>query len=133
MAIKNYLAGNKKYLYFRTTDALADDDDTAASGLIPTDSITGMHPTTDATLRVYFTPKIPFFSDGSDNNYKDNDFIQIEVTANKHKEVMKAIVDSINDEFGDPFIIVGDDTTGEYLHADITGIGAINIDGGIEP
>jgi len=121
----------EKYLYFRTTATLADDDDSATSGLIPASAITGMHPVTDNALRLYYSPRIPFASDGTDNNYINNDFVQIQVTANKHKEVMEAIVKLLNDPFIDPFVVIADDTTKEYAHPNITSMGLLTPDGGL--
>ena len=130
MGITNPTSG-EKYLYFRTTSALGEDDDSESSGLIPASAITGMHPTTDVTLRIYYSPRIPFASDGQDGNVINNDSVQIDVTANKHEEVMKAIIRLINDPFGDSFIVVADDTTKEYAHPDITSMGAVTPDGGL--
>jgi hypothetical protein len=130
MGITNPNSG-EKYLYFRTTATLADDDDSATSGLIPASAITGMHPTTDTALRIYYSPRIPFASDGQDGNVINNDFVQVNVTANKHKEVMKAIVKLVNDPFGDSFIVIADDVTKEYAHTNITDMGAVTPDGGL--
>ena len=43
-----------KYLYFRTTATIADDDNKIDSACWPASSLTGMHPTSDTLLTLYF-------------------------------------------------------------------------------
>ena len=46
----------EKYLYFRTTATLADDDDTAQSLVVKASDFRGGQPTSDTAVTLYFLP-----------------------------------------------------------------------------
>ena len=139
----------ENYLYFRTQATLANDDDVAQSGLFPVSSFLGMHPTTDTTLQLFFKPRLLVDSTSNlalnqDSTHDvaastlqqlssktESDSVVIVVTANKHKEVMQAICNTMTQSQAG-FINVADDISGapSYLHPNITGCGTITIETG---
>jgi len=136
----------ENYLYFRTQATIANDDDIAQSAMFPASSFMGCYPSSDTSLKLHF--KSIFLQDVAATRVIQNDtdltsasimvkqphdlhtdHVILTITANKHKEVMKAISVAINTyEYGG-FVTVADDRTSftEYLHADITACGAITI------
>tara|TARA_R100000773_G_scaffold36091_1_gene31077 strand:- start:49 stop:444 length:396 start_codon:yes stop_codon:yes gene_type:complete len=125
----------KKYFYFRTEAAVADDDDIARSVMIPVDSLLGMYPTSDTALTVTFTPVNAIMADGQDGAVVNSDKVVLNVNTNAHREVMYAIANAANASAStkDGVITVADDATDDnnaaavYLHADITSCGAITL------
>ena len=127
----------RKYFYFRTEAAVADDDDSARSAMFPVDSLLGMHPTSDTALTLFFTPQIRIaggVTDGAD--FTNADSVVLNVNTNAHREVMYAIARAANatgPQYNDGVITVADDATDDsnaaavYLDADITTCGAISI------
>ena len=138
----------ENYLYFRTQATLANDDDVAQSGLFPVSSFLGMHPTSDTALTLFFKPRQLVDSTAMHvletdekatagaaastlqqlSNKTEADNVVLTVTANKHKEVMQALADTMTQSQAG-FINVADDVSGapSYLHANITSCGAITI------
>jgi len=132
------------YLYFRTQATIADDDDIAQSAMFPASSFLGCHPTSDSAMKLHFksmnlqdvsatrviqndtdiTSASIMVKQGHD---LETDTVFLTITANKHKEVMQSIANSIAQAKG--FITVADDVSGapSYLHANITACGAITI------
>ena len=47
------------------------------------------------------------------------------IVANKHREVLEDILGAISSK--NPFVVGGDDTTGEYISKHITSVGSIDI------
>ena len=138
----------ENYLYFRTNATLAQDDDVAQSGLFPVSSFLGMHPASDTTLTLFFKPRLLVDSTSSLALNQDTDLVTVStlqtlasktesdsvvlvVTANKHKEVMQAICNTMTQSQAG-FINVADDLTGStsYLHPNITSCGGITIETG---
>tara|TARA_R100000030_G_C3160658_1_gene100687 strand:- start:34 stop:432 length:399 start_codon:yes stop_codon:yes gene_type:complete len=126
----------RKYFYFRTEAAVADDDDIARSVMIPVDSLLGMYPTSDTALTVTFTPVNAIMADGQDGAVVNSDKVVLNVNTNAHREVMYAIANAANatgPQYSDGVITVADDATDDnnaaavYLHADITSCGAISL------
>ena len=126
----------RKYFYFRTEAAVADDDDIARSVMIPVDSLLGMYPTSDTALTVTFTPVNAIMADGQDGAVVNSDKVVLNVNTNAHREVMYAIAQAANATgpgYSDGVITVADDATDDsnaaavYLHADITSCGAITL------
>ena len=127
----------RKYFYFRTEAAVADDDDSARSLMIPVDNLLGMHPTSDTALTLSFTPVLRVaggVTDGAD--FTNADTVVLNVNTNSHREVMYAIAQAANATgpgYSDGVITVADDATDDsnaaavYLHADITDCGAIGV------
>ena len=137
----------ENYLYFRNQATLSSDDDVAQSGLFPVSSFLGMHPTTDTTLQLFFKPRLLVDSTSNlalnqDSTHDvaastlqqlssktESDSVVIVVSANKHKEVMQAICNTMTQSQAG-FINVADDISGapSYLHANITSCGSITIE-----
>tara|TARA_R110001592_G_scaffold4958_1_gene27294 strand:- start:2136 stop:2597 length:462 start_codon:yes stop_codon:yes gene_type:complete len=139
----------ENYLYFRTQATIADDDDIAQSAMFPASSFMGCYPTTDTTLKVHFKSIILQDVAATRVIQQDTDLatasimvkqphdlptdhVLLTITANKHKEVMKAISVAINTyEYGG-FITIADNKTGvtEYLDTNITACSTITINTG---
>tara|TARA_R100001230_G_C5500282_1_gene44535 strand:- start:51 stop:452 length:402 start_codon:yes stop_codon:yes gene_type:complete len=127
----------KKYFYFRTEAAVADDDDSATSLLIPVDRLRGMIPTSDTALTLTFSPVLRVaggVTDGQD--FTNADRVILNVNTNSHREVMLAIARAANatgPQYSDGIITVADDATDDdnaaavYLDGDITSCGAISV------
>ena len=135
----------ENYLYFRTQATLANDDAVADSGLFPASSFLGMHPTSDTALTLFFKPRQLVDSTSSVALNQDTDLttvstlqtlasktesdnVVLTITANKHKEVMQALCNSMTQSQAG-FINVADDVSGtpSYLHPNITACGAITV------
>jgi len=123
----------RKFFYFRTEAAVADDDDIATSCLFPVDNLVSMYPTSDTALTLTIKPALPVQADGQDAAVINNDTIILNVNTNSHREVMFAIANaaSATGPSKDGVITVADDATDDnnaaavYLHPDITSCGAI--------
>ena len=126
----------KKFFYFRTEAAVADDDDIARSVMFPVDNLISMYPTSDTALTLTIKPALPVQADGQDGAVINNDTIVLNVNTNAHREVMYAIAQAANatgPQYNDGVITVADDATDDsnaaavYLHSDITSCGAISL------
>ena len=123
----------RKFFYFRTEAAVADDDDIARSCMFPVDNLISMYPTSDTALTLTIKPALPVQADGQDAAVINNDTIILNVNTNSHREVMFAIANAAaaGGASKDGVITVADDATDDnnaaavYLHADITSCGAI--------
>ena len=124
----------RKFFYFRTEAAVADDDDIARSCMFPVDNLISMYPTSDTALTLTIKPALPVQADGQDGAVINNDTIILNVNTNAHREVMYAIAQAANATgpgYSDGVITVADDATDDsnaaavYLHEDITSCGAI--------
>ena len=138
----------ENYLYFRAQATLANDDAVADSGLFPVSSFLGMHPTADNKLTLFFKPRKLVDSTSSVALNQDTDLTTVStlqtlaskteadsvilgVTANKHKEVMQAICNTMTQSQAG-FINVADDESGtpSYLHPHITSCDTITVETG---
>ena len=127
----------QKYLYFRTD---ADEDDDAAS----TDSatfllsrLTGMHPSGDAAITLFFEPTIPYLAAAEADQFANCDSVILNVTEGTAFEVMRDLATAFAGGSGAlqvPFLTVADDMTtlldnttrsAVYLVPNITSCGAI--------
>ena len=126
----------RKFFYFRTEAAVADDDDIARSVMFPVDNLISMYPTSDTALTLTIKPALPVQADGQDGAVINNDTIVLNVNTNAHREVMYAISQAANatgPQYNDGVITVADDATDDsndaavYLHSDITSCGAISL------
>ena len=137
----------ENYLYFRTQATLADDDAKEDSGLFPVSSFLGMNPTSDTALTLFFKPRRLVDSTSSVALNQDSthdvaastlqtiaskteaDSVVLTITANKHKEVMQALCNTMTQSQAG-FINVADDISGapSYLHPNITACGTITIE-----
>ena len=124
----------RKFFYFRTEAAVADDDDIARSVMFPVDNLISMYPTSDTALTLTIKPALPVQADGQDGAVINNDTIILNVNTNSHREVMYEIARAANaggTAYSDGVITVADDATDDsnaaavYLHEDITSCGAI--------
>ena len=124
----------RKFFYFRTEAAVADDDDIARSVMFPVDNLISMYPTSDTALTLTIKPALPVQADGQDGAVINNDTVILNVNTNAHREVMYAIAQAANASgaaYSDGVITVADDATDDsnaaavYLHEDITSCGAI--------
>ena len=135
----------ENYLYFRTQATIADDDDIAQSAMFAVSNFRGCYPTSDTALKLHF--KSVFLDSAATSRVIQNDTdltaasimvqhdhdirtdtVILNVTANKHKEVMQALANTMTQSQAG-FINVADDVSGapSYLHANITSCGAITI------
>ena len=135
----------ENYLYFRTQATLANDDDIAQSAMFAVSNFRGCYPVGDTTLKLHFRS---VFLDSAatsrviqgdtdltaasimvqhDHDIR-TDTVILNVTANKHKEVMQALANTMTQSQAG-FINVADDISGapSYLHANITSCGSITI------
>ena len=117
-----------KFLYFRTVDAIANDDATGDSAIFPVSSFLGGEPTSDTSITLFFK------SMKNSHNHDDHtisDSVVLTTATNKAKEAFKIIVDAIagNTFSKISFITVIDDVTDTGIATDIiTECGAITID-----
>ena len=116
-----------KYLYFRTTSKIADDDDSAQSALFPWSSFMGMHPTSDTTLTLFFKAQIRHRSDGQEGNAVNNDSVILTIPTNTHKAAIAEIIDLVTNTPQDSILYVGDDYTGSYASNKWSAISTISI------
>ena len=136
----------ENYLYFRTQATLVQDDAVADSGLFPVSSFLGMHPTSDTALTLFFKPRLLVDTTSSIalnphqgqtvaastlqrlSSKTESDSVILNITVNKHKEVMQALCNTMTQSQAG-FINVADDESGtaSYLHPHITACGAITI------
>ena len=135
----------ENYLYFRTQATLADDDDIAQSAMFAVSNFRGCYPVSDTTLKLHF--RSVFLDSAATSRVIQNDSdltaasimvqhdhdirtdtVILNVTANKHKEVMQALANTMTQSQAG-FINVADDISGapSYLHANITSCGSITI------
>ena len=137
----------ENYLYFRTSPTLANDDAVADSGLFPVSSFLGMHPTSDTALTLFFKPRLLVDTTSSIalnphqgqtvaastlqrlSSKTESDSVILNITVNKHKEVMQALCNTMTQSQAG-FINVADDISGapSYLHPNITTCGTITIE-----
>jgi len=138
----------KNYLYFRTQATLADDDDIGQSAMFPASSFMGCYPISDTTIKLHF--KSVIMQDASATRVIQNDTditsasimvaqnhdivtdsVILTITANKHKEVMKALAGALNKNYanGGGFITIADDLTNftSYLNSNITACSTITV------
>ena len=126
------------YLYFRTEAAVADDDGSGNSALYPATSFRGGEMTSDTSMTLFFQNlKRPDHQGNSlvvDNadNLPLCDTVVLNITANKGREVLEAIVGAMNAGLNSGFIVVGDDAADssggtQYISSDISSVGTITI------
>ena len=91
-----------KYLYFRTTATIADDDNKIDSVCLPASSLTGMHPTSDTLLTLYFksiargSGNLGYDAGDGNTPLENRDYVSVTVPANTHAKAMKAITGAIS-------------------------------------
>jgi len=126
------------YLYFRTEAAVGDDDGSGNSVLFPATSFRGAEMSADATIVLSFDPSKRPGDTGvagaadSAANLPLVDTVVLNITANKGKEVLEAIVGAMNAGLNSGFVVVADDAADaaggtQYISSDITSCGNITI------
>jgi hypothetical protein len=90
--------------------------------MLPVAKITGIMPTGRTKVRFRFpasviTTSISKYSHG---------FVDLNITQDTSKEVIKAIIDATNATPADGVIVIADDITLEYIHKDIDSISSIH-------
>ena len=139
----------EKFLYFRVVADVDNDDGTAkgsdtdhpTSLMIPSSKIVSIAPSTDSILLIQFESvrNQPAMRAGATGEEVLTDFVGIEITRHKHKEVADAIIQAINSNqlYTDGFITVFDHVTTNLaneaveeikLHPDIIGPAAYTSD-----
>tara|TARA_R110000764_G_scaffold236865_1_gene332450 strand:+ start:396 stop:851 length:456 start_codon:yes stop_codon:yes gene_type:complete len=135
----------ENYLYFRNQATLSSDDDIAQSAMFAVSNFRGCYPVSASTLKLHF--RSVFLDSAATSRVIQNDTnlevasimvqhdhdirtdtVILNVTANKHKEVMQALANTMTQSQAG-FINVADDVSGapSYLHANITSCGSITI------
>ena len=126
------------YLYFRTQATLADDDSSADSMCFPLSRLTGMVPTADDTLTLFFQPvimkeKVQFDHDGDSTTSVINDKVVCTIGTNDHKDAITALSRLFSGAanggplYNDGFIVVADDLTSTYAVSEVTALSTFSI------
>ena len=128
----------RKYFYFRTEAAVADDDDKARSDMIPVERFRGAIPTNSSAgtaaniITLFFESAANMAGAGQNGEIIIQDTVVLNVTAGKAKDVLVALAEAANGHpHSDGVIVVADDATNDanaeavYLHSGITSCGAI--------
>ena len=117
----------EKYLYFRTTATLADDDDTAQSLVVKASDFRGAQPTSDTAVTLYFNPVIALHDEAGDA-FVNSDTVVLNTGTNNAKQVFNAIARAIaGANFqNQAMITVADDVNSIYLDG-IATCGAISV------
>ena len=125
------------YLYFRTQATLADDDSSADSMCFPLSRLTGMVPSADDTLNLYFAPaimkeKVQFDHDGDSTTSVKNDYVVCSIGTNDHADTIAALsrlfAGAANGGVHhDGFIVVADDLASTYAVSEVTGLSTISV------
>ena len=124
----------EKYLYFRTQATIGDDDDSGQSVMFPLSSLTGMVPSADDTLNIYFKPMIKqamnrFDHDGDSTSTVNSDYVVVTLSSNNtHKDVIAALSRLFaGGPLSDGYIDVADDLTSTYAVSGIAGLSTISV------
>ena len=128
----------RKYFYFRTEAAVADDDDKARSAMIPVERFRGAIPTNSSAgtaaniITLFFESAANMAGAGQNGEIIIQDTVVLNVTVGKAKDVLVALAEAANGHpHSDGVIVVADDATNDanaeavYLHSGITSCGAI--------
>jgi hypothetical protein len=121
----------EKYVYFRTVADEDDDDAVADAVAVPVGRITGMNPTSDTAITIWFRSLYSEQGDAQSGSVVINDSVVLNVSQGKTANVLQTIIGAINatgPQYSDGFIVIADDTTTDY---DGTTRSAVYIDGNI--
>ena len=112
----------ERYVYFRTTATLADDDDDESSCLFPLSSFISAYTAGATTIILRFKKMKVSKSDGSYDN------IRVTTSSGNSGTALNAIVEefSTGENY---FIVIGDDESGteDYINSAISAVAAIDI------
>ena len=125
-----------KYFYFRAVTDEDNDDDQAASVMVPVNKITALEPNSAITnIRVWFESEANYAM-VQDRVSLQNGYVDLTITRGKLKEVMEAIVAAMNaGPHSDGVTVIADDVTTDflgttrpatYIHPDITACSAVS-------
>ena len=126
----------KNFLYFRNVALLATDQAIENSACFPYDSLLGIHPVSDTSVRLTFEPiqrpagaNTTLVAD-TGANLPLVDTVVLNITANKGREVMQAIIGACNASLSDGLIVIADDAADQtggakYLVSNISSCGTI--------
>jgi len=119
----------EKYLYFRTQATIGDDDAKDDSCMFPLSRMTGMVPSADDTLNIYFAPMIPYQHDDQNGNVINSDYVVVSLSSvNTHADVIAALTRKFAASFReDGYISVVDDKEGTQCVEGISGLSTISI------
>ena len=113
----------KRYFYFRTVDAINNDDNIDDSILVPVENITGFRSFSDTRIDVHFSPVTLVSAEGSP---VPNDSVQLTVASSKLHEIIQALCEATNNgPHEDGITTIADDVTGTYLNPNITACSTI--------
>ena len=131
----------RKYFYFRTEAAVADDDDKARSAMIPVDRFRGAIPTNSSAgtaanvITLFFESAINQKGAGQNGEIIIQDTVVLNVTVGQAKNVLQAIAEAANGHpHSDGVVVIYDEATTDYdgttkaavsVHSGITSVGAI--------
>ena len=120
------------YLYFRTQATLGDDDDSGQSGCFKLSRLTGMHPTSDTALTLFFEPQIPYLAAAEADQFANCDAVILTVGTNDHKDAItdltRLFAGAANGGIHhDGFIVVADDLAATYAVSTVTAVGTITV------
>ena len=122
------------YLYFRTQGTLADDDAAGDSAMYPLSSLTGMVPSADDTLNLYFKKMIGVQQNTDDDvaEVLNNDKVVCTIGTNDHADAIAALsrlfAGAANGGIHhDGFIVVADDYAGTYAVSEVTALSTISV------
>jgi len=129
----------EKYVYFRTVADEDDDDAVADAVAVPVGRITGMNPTSDTAITIWFRSLYSEQGDAQSGSVVINDSVILNVSQGKTANVLQTIIGAINatgPQYSDGFIVIADDTTTDYdgttrsavyIDSNITSCGAITV------
>ena len=118
---------NQKLIYVRKNENVGDDDRYTDGGAYSPGDIIAMTPSTsNSAMLINLEARINQGTDYQTSNFINSDFITLATStaSNDKREVMKAIVDAVNDPAGDVLVVLGDDVTEEYIHPFVSSCGA---------
>ena len=120
------------YLYFRTQTTLGDDDDSGQSGCFKLSRLTGMHPTADTSLTLFFEPQIPYLAAAEADQFANCDAVILTVGTNDHRDAITDLTRLFSGAANggihhDGFIVVADDYDSTYAVSTVTGVGTITV------
>ena len=126
-----------KYFYFRKNADVDADDGIDDSIYIPVRNITGIAPLDGTSLLIYFDSVINQAGNVAEDLNVISDFVDLTVTAGYMKEIIRAIVQQINQgPHSDGVIVLGDMSTttladdtvnAQVVHPQITAVNAITV------
>ena len=118
-----------KYLYFRATATLTDDDQAdEGSNMVLASDLISCEATSDTTSTLRFKPRMNAFSGGEAANADYiTDSVVLTHGANKHKAVFGALAKAVNSGAKDDMLVVADDVDSQYISADVTAVGNFTI------